>query len=112
MVGLLIYFITSLRRRGKVFAEKNLNRNNDRERHNNHHCKRQSHQPYAAGPAKNCTAAVYAAHAEKPATQNYETKQQRHAVSNFYRHGLAEDDHMIQNDSDQHDTREKETELP
>ena len=36
-------FIGWLRARRKVFAEKNLSRNNDRERHNNHHCKRQRH---------------------------------------------------------------------
>src|SRR4029077_20780545 len=58
------------------------------------------------------TAAVCAAPAEKPATQNYQTEQQHHAVSNPYRHGLAEDQHMLKNDKDQHDGREKKTGLP
>ena len=81
-----------------MITEKNLSRNNDRERYHKHHCKCQRHQPYAAGPPKNCTAAVCAAPAEKPATQNNETEQQHHAVSNPYRHGLAEDEQVIKND--------------
>jgi hypothetical protein len=95
-----------------MIAEKNLSRKNDRERHNNHHCKRQRHQPYAAGPSKNCTAAICATPPEKPATQNYKTEQEHRAVSNPYRYGLAEGEHMIKNDKDQHNAREKKTGLP
>jgi hypothetical protein len=32
-------------------------------------------------------------------------------VSNPYGHGLAEDEHMINNDSDQHNAGEKETDF-
>src|SRR6516162_3742167 len=90
------------RRRSKLFAEKNLNQNNDYECHNNYHCKCQCHQPQATGPPKKCTAAISAAAAEKPATQKYETDQQHRAVSNPYRHGLTDNEDMINNDGDQH----------
>src|SRR6478736_9733047 len=33
-------------------------------------------------------------------------------MANPYGHGLAEDEHMIKNDGDQHNAGEKETELP
>lgn len=59
-----------LRCRGKVVGEKNLNRHNDRERYNKYHCKHQRHQPQATGPPKDCTLAVRAAPAEKPATED------------------------------------------
>ena len=38
-----IGFVSRLRDRGKVVAEKNLGRHNDRERHKKHHCKHQRH---------------------------------------------------------------------
>jgi hypothetical protein len=62
-----------LRRRGKVATEKKLSRHDDRERYDRHHCKRQRHRPYAAGPPKNCTAAVCTASTEKPPSKNCET---------------------------------------
>lgn len=107
-----LVFISWLWRRGKVIAEKNLNWDNDRERHSNHHCKRQRHQPQATGPTNNCTPAVRAAPAEKPTTQNHETEQQQHAIPNAYRNRLAEDEHVINDDCNQHDAGEKETGLP
>ena len=92
-------------------AEKNLDRHNDRERRNNHHCKRQRHEPYPAKrPPKNCTD-VEATPPEKPATRNYENEQQQHAVSNPYRHKLAEGEDMFKNDKDQHDGRENKINL-
>src|SRR4029450_2083178 len=107
-----INFISWLRCRGKVVGEKNLNRHSDRERHNKYDCKHQRHQPQATGPPKDCTLAVRSAPAEKPATQNHETEQQQHAIPNPYRDRLAEDEHVINDDCNQHDAGEKETGLP
>jgi len=47
-----VAFIGWLERRGKVLGEKNLRGNNDRQRHDNHHSKRQCDKPYAAAPPK------------------------------------------------------------
>lgn len=66
--------------------EKNLSGS---QRHNKHDSKHQRHQPYAAAPPKNCTAAVRPPLAEKPATQSEETEPQHHDVSNPYRHRLT-----------------------
>ncbi len=41
-----------LERRGKVLGEKNLRGNNNRQRHDNHHSKRQCDKPYPAAPPK------------------------------------------------------------
>jgi len=43
-----LVFISWLWRREKVLIEKNLNWDNDCERHNNPNCKRQCHKSYAA----------------------------------------------------------------
>jgi hypothetical protein len=95
-----------------VIAEKKLDGKNDCERRNKHQGKCQRHQPYIAAPSKNCTAAVRAAFAEKPATQREETEQQHHDVCNPYRHGLTERKDVIKNDHDEHDNGEKETGSP
>jgi len=63
-----LVFISWLWRRKKVLVEKNLNWDNDRERHNNANCKRQSHKSHAAAPSKNCTLAICTTLAEEPAT--------------------------------------------
>src|SRR5262249_5836520 len=95
-----------------MFSEKDLSWKNDRERHNNHHGKRERDQPYPASPSKTRTAAVHAARAEKPATQNDENEQQHHSVYNPYRHGLVEREHVIKNDKYERNAGEKETGLP
>jgi len=51
-----------------VIAEKNLNWDNDRERHSDHHCKHQRHQSYTVGPTEHRALATRAAPAEKPGT--------------------------------------------
>src|SRR5882724_252381 len=95
-----------------MVAKKNLSGNNDRECYKNHHCKRQRHQPNAARPPKKCAAAVCAAPAEKPSTENYETERQYQAVSNPCRHRLAKNKHMMKNHSHHHNTDESEAGLP
>jgi len=95
-----------------VFAEKNLNRKNDRERHNTHRSKRDRDQPYAAAPPKNGTAAIQGARPEKPATQNDENEEQHHGLYNPYSDGLVEREHVIKNDKYEHNDGEKETGLP
>src|SRR5207247_10311226 len=105
-------FIPWLGRRGKVFTEEDLSWKNDRERHNNHHSKRERNQPYTAAPPKKGTAAVHAARAEKPATQNDENEQQHHDVYSPYRDGLVEREHVIKNDKYEHNDGEEKTGHP
>jgi hypothetical protein len=95
-----------------VLAEKNLSWKDNCERHNNHHTDGQSYQSNAAAPPEECTGTVRAATAKKPATQNDETKEQQYAVSNPYRAGLANVEHVHKNEKQEHNNREEETGLP
>jgi hypothetical protein len=95
-----------------MFAKKNLDLENDRDRHSNHHSKRDRDQPYAAAPPKDGTAAIHAAYAEKPTTQNEENEEQHYRVNNPYSHRLVECEHVIKNDKYEHNDGEKETGLP
>lgn len=104
-----VRFIDWLGRPRKVFTEKDLSRKNDRERHNNHHSKRERDQPYAAAPPKKDTPAFHAARAEKPATQNEENEQQYQDVYNPYRHGPVEREHVIKNEKYEHNDSEEKT---
>ena len=100
--------LSRLERRGKVIAEKNLNRNNDRERDNNHHCKRQRDQRFLL-TIWACTAFGLCGELLKnqlPQTTTRSSSIRR--CPNLDRRGLDEDEHMFNNDKNQHDVLQKE----